>query len=80
MNALGYIKESAIQGSKFGSTFDLSPEGKRWLRKAKQAPEEKLLATPNGEILHEEKQTTPVKITLDIKQTGPRYVLSSYLK
>ena len=78
MMSLGYIKETAIQGS-FGSTSDLSPEGKRWLRKAKISSEEKLMATPNDELLHEEKTSfagMKISIAGNSQPITPKYVSS----
>ena len=53
MTSLGYIKETAIQGF-FGSMVGLSLKGELWLKNAKVSPEEKLMAAPNNELLHEE--------------------------
>ena len=53
MLSLGYIKETAIQGH-FGSVVALSRKGEMWLENAKESSEEKLMATPNNELLHEE--------------------------
>ena len=75
MTSLGYLKEIAIQGC-FGSTLDLSPKGERWLENAKESSEEKLMATPNGEILHEENTSlVAMKISV-IGNSQPKYVFS----
>ena len=81
LTSLGYLKETAVQGG-FGSTFDLSTNGARFLRKAKLSDDEKLMLMPNAELLHEEKTSGGggVKISIAGAQpTGPKYVFISYL-
>ena len=65
MISLGYLKETVVQGG-FGSTFDLSVSGARWLRKAKLSANEKLMLMPNAELLHEEKTSG------DAQLAGPK--------